>query len=38
VYFGVAWHLEDHKIGHFLPAFKDVLSGDGMVVKRDLGV
>jgi hypothetical protein len=30
VYFGVAWLLEDHKVGHFLPAFKDVLSGDGV--------
>jgi hypothetical protein len=33
VYFGVAWFFEDHKIGHVLPAFKDMLSGDGMVDK-----
>jgi hypothetical protein len=38
VYFGVAWLLKDHKIGHVLPAFKDMLSGDGMVDKGDLGV
>jgi hypothetical protein len=38
VYFGVAWFFEDHKIGHVLPAFKDMLSGDGMVDKGDLGV
>jgi hypothetical protein len=38
VYFGVAWFFEDHKIGHVLPAFKDMLSGDGMVDKGNLGV
>jgi hypothetical protein len=38
VYFGVAWFFEDHKIGHVLPAFKDMLLGDGMVDKGDLGV
>jgi hypothetical protein len=38
VYFGVAWLLEDHKVGHVLPAFKDVLSGDGVIDKGDLGV
>jgi hypothetical protein len=38
VYFGVAWLLEDHKVGYFLPAFKDVPSGDGVIDKGDLGV
>jgi hypothetical protein len=38
VYFGVAWLLEDHKIGHILAVFRDVLPGDGVIDKGDLGV
>jgi hypothetical protein len=37
VYLGVAWLLEDHKVRYFLPAFKDVLSGDGVIDKGYLG-